>query len=115
MSVTFSVRGERPNWETGEGFVNLANENARQLLYWLGYDGSTLWGQVRARELAARCRDRVRLVAANIDPARAPKSYVGTGGCHVFVGGRAEGYLHDRCADLLDLAECAGDGVIEYS
>jgi hypothetical protein len=115
MSVTFSVRGERPNWETGEGYVNLANDNARALLRWLGYDGVELWGDLPARDLGERCRERLRLIRGNIDRALPAQSYESSSGCRVIFGGRAEGYLHDRCAQILELAERAGDGVVEFS
>jgi hypothetical protein len=70
MSVTFTVKGERANWETGEGFVNLANGNAREVLLWLGYAVEDLWGELHAKELAARCRRRLWNEPRNHDPEK---------------------------------------------
>jgi|SRR5579883_1212376 len=114
MSVTFHVQGQRVDYDNHESYLNLANENARDLLYWLGYDGSCLYGALDARDLAERCRERVRLVRVNIDPARPARESVGETGCRCVYGGRAEGYLHDRAAQFLELAERASDGVIVF-
>jgi hypothetical protein len=115
MSVTFSVRGEPVDFESGAGFINLANANARDLLGWLGYEPHPLWGELAARELAARCRRRLWDVARNQDPARPGFTGRGVLGCRCIVGGRDGGYLRERTVRLLAMADRAGeDGAIVF-
>jgi hypothetical protein len=114
MSVTFHIKGQRPDYERGGNYLNLANTNARDLLRWLGFDATDLWGDLPAPLVARRCRERLRLIAGNIDPAKAPRESGGNDGARCVYFGRAEGYLHDRCEELLALAEAAGDGEIVF-
>jgi hypothetical protein len=113
MSVTFHVQHEHPDLD-GDRYLNLANANARDLLRWLGYAPCDLNGLIPGPELASRCRERLRLIAGNIDPARLPSEWRGANGCRVLYFGRHEGYLHDRCEQLLLLAEAAGERNIVY-
>ena len=57
MSVTFSI-GERASFDLDRA-MNLSNRNAADLLAWLGLATDDLYGQMPARELAARCRRRL--------------------------------------------------------
>jgi hypothetical protein len=113
MSVTFHVQHEHPDLD-GDNYLNLADANARDLLRWLGYDPGDLCGHLPAPALARRCQERLRLIVGNIDPARPPTERRAANGCRVFYSGRPEGYLHDRCEQLLLLAEAAGEQEIIY-
>ncbi|MDP9151975.1 MAG: hypothetical protein M3O36_18790 [Myxococcota bacterium] len=114
MSVTFHINGRRPDYDDADTFLNLANTNARDLLHWLGFDAADLCGQIPAPKLARRCRERLRLIAGNIDPAKPFNGGQGQSGARFIYFGRREGYLHDRCEELLRLAESAGHGEILY-
>jgi hypothetical protein len=116
MSVTFSIQGQQPDYERRDNYLNVSNANACDLLRWLGvdFDDTDLCGQISAPMLARRCRERLRLIADNIDPAIPPRERVGDNGARFVYCGRSEGYLHDRCEELLVLAEAAGDGHIVY-
>ena len=57
MSVTFGIRGT--NWDHPLA-LNLANDNAIDLLAWLGYE-LELCGKLEARELVDRSRQNARL------------------------------------------------------
>ena len=107
MSVTFSI-GERASFDL-DGAMNLSNRNAADLLAWLGLPTEDLYGQMPARELAARCRRRLWPEARNLDPGLADEQ---EGRCFVF--GRPAGYLRSRTEELLRLAESAIDGVISW-
>ncbi len=76
---------------------------------WLGVSTEYLLGQLLARELAWRCRRRLWPEQRNLDP---PPTEEIAGRCHVF--SRPAGYLRERTADLLRLAELAGDGIISW-
>jgi hypothetical protein len=109
MSVTFSIEGQRPDYDDPSTFVNLSNVNAADLLEWLALPRD-LWGQIDARELAARCRRRLWDVPRNHDPGRAPIVQGRLVTC-----GRFAGYLRERTADILRLAERAGAARIHWS
>ena len=108
MSVTFSI-GERLSTDLEDSWINLANQNAADLLAWLGFPSDDLYGQIPARELAALCRRRLWPEARNADP-EVPD--VARGRFYRF--GRPAGYLRQRTMELLHLAELAGDGVISW-
>ena len=109
MSVTFQIEGQRPDYEDGATFLNLANSNACDLLAWVALAVEPC-GSANARELAARCRRRLWDVERNHDPAR-PFHEEG----NLIECGRRAGYLRERTAELLSLAERAGDAVIQWS
>jgi hypothetical protein len=113
MSVTFHVEHENPDFD-GDNFLNLANANARDLLGWLGYDPNELSGRIPGPQLARRCRERLRLIVGNVDPGRPTTERRGETGCRVVFFGRHQGYLYDRCEQLLRLAEQAGERAIVY-
>ncbi len=105
MSVTFSPRGYRigvddPRW------LNLANMNARDLLYWLGYAGMPLYGSLDATELKARCRRRLWNEARNFDPELPSRREQ-----RLLIMGRRPGYLREKTAQLLVIAELANGEV----
>src|SRR5262249_40429784 len=108
MSVTFSIE-ERVSMDLEDSWINLANQNAADLLAWLGLPADELFGQIPARELAALCRRRLWPEARNADP-EVPD--VDRGRFYRF--GRRAGYLRQRTMGLLHLAELADDGVISW-
>ncbi|GAC1458657.1 MAG: hypothetical protein PVSMB8_14770 [Vulcanimicrobiaceae bacterium] len=119
MSITFSVKGERADVENFDAYLNLNNRNARDLLSWLGYEHLDLWtgpNELCALELGAACKRRLALVPKNIDHALEGREHRARDGegPRVIECGRAEGYLHDRCADLLALCLRARDGFIVW-
>lgn len=87
----------------------MANANASDLLAWLALPVEP-YGSVSARELAARCRRRLWDVERNHDPERPPLEQGNFSNC-----GRRPGYLRERTAELLRLADLAGDALIEWS
>jgi hypothetical protein len=109
MSVTFHIEGLRPDYDDPATFVNLHNEGAGDLLEWLGLPRQ-LWGEIDARELAPRCRRRLWDVARNDDAGRAPLVEGRFIDC-----GRRPGYLRERTAELLRLAERAGEARVRWS
>ena len=102
MSVTFSI-GNRVSTELDDAWINLCNQNAADLLRSLGLPADDLYGQLPASELAARCRRRLWPEPRNLDPALPDES---ADRYHRF--GRPCGYLRQRTAELLRLAELAG-------
>ncbi|MCY1023968.1 hypothetical protein [Pyxidicoccus sp. MSG2] len=96
----------------------LSNTNARELLTWLGYtpqEIGDLYGVLPARELAARCRRRLWPEARNVDPALVAREEHDDGHPRLVFCGRPAGYLRDRTAQLLSLAERAGEGVVSFA
>jgi len=112
MSVTFTVRGA----ELGElDEVNFSNNNARQVLEWLGVvvNAEDLYGSVRGRELRKQCLEALR---RPVDPALPGNTSTGKGGAVYILAERREGYLHDAARKLLRLAELAGDlGTVDFN
>jgi hypothetical protein len=105
VSVTFSVDGIRPNWETGAGFVNLANGNARDLLAWLDLDADDLAGSLPVADFRARLMRRLWDVKRNHDPARDAELTERPGCARVIVCGRGPDYLRSKCESLLALVK----------
>lgn len=118
MSVTFWVTGEETDPERRETFVNVANDNAADLLRWLGipFDAGDLWGEAKASELAALCRRRLWNEPINQDPGvqGSESGGPGTGQVRVVDCGRRPGYLPERAAELLALCVRAGGGRISW-
>ena len=109
MSVTFEIEGCSPDYDDPSTFVNLANQNAGELLEWLSLP-RVLWGALEAHEIAVRCRRRLWDVPRNHDPAHAEH----VDGRLITCARRAD-YLRERTADLLRLAENAGAARICWS
>jgi hypothetical protein len=107
MSVTFSINHRRT--DDDEHWMDLANVNAARLLEWLGILVDHLVGEMPAREVAALCRRRLWPEPRNFDPAT-PDEVSG----RMYCFGRPAGYLRQRTAELLELAELAGDGLISW-
>ena len=105
MSVTFWTGDE------SAAGLNLSNANAADLLAWLGYERDELAGELAGSDLAARCRRRLWPEARNIDPGRETVTHASPGCATVIECGRPQGYLRDRAAQLLKLAE---SGAVVY-
>ena len=106
MSVTFSI-GSRSSTDLDDQWINLNNRNAADLLLWLGLPSEDLVGQMPAPELAVRCRRRLWPEPRNVDPEVPPEF-----SARFYSFGRPIGYLRQRTAELLYLAELGGDGDI---
>jgi hypothetical protein len=95
--------------------INLCNANAVDVLQWLALPVAD-YGQVPARELAARCRRRLWDEPRNHDGALSGAERASAIGLddddRVVVSGRREGYLRDQTGRLLAVAEVAGDGLV---
>ena len=109
MSVTFHIEGRWPDYDDPSTYLNLANDNAGELLEWLALP-RVLCGQLDAHELAVLCRRRLWDVARNHDPARAERIDGRLVSC-----ARCADYLREHTADLLRLAENAGVARIRWS
>jgi hypothetical protein len=127
MSITFSIEGRRHDckepWECGECLlfnVNVSNTNAYAILEWLGLNPDP-WGQANncdPTDFAARCRRRLWPEAFNEDQGVQPTAdgrpidtssdesmEKSVEGARVIDCGRRPGYLKDRTAQLLVLAD----------
>jgi hypothetical protein len=89
--------------------LNMANANALDLLQWVGIP-LDYCGAVKATELAAACRRRLWDEPRNHDKEITP---VNTGNYTDF--GREADYLRRRTADLLKVAEKAGDHYVSWA
>ena len=116
MSVTFSVQGlgyyAGHDGDEYHDYVNLSGVNARVLLTRLGLTpGEVLVGDIRARELATRCKAELTPEKMALDEGEEGFS---EGRFHFF--GRSPGLINERIRELLDLCSQAGDlGVITWS
>lgn len=117
MSVTFEADGVEVDIEDQSTYLNLGNENARLFLAWLGFPklAEDLYGEVLASELAARCRRRLWPEQYNHDPGREGSVVNTPGHATLYDQGRRPGYLQEKAALLLRLAERAADGKIRIS
>lgn len=90
--------------------VNMANSNAADVLLALDLDTDDLAGSEDAATFRARVL--VALATERIDAAEPAYSERMAGGAMLHSGGRAEGYVGERLAALLEVAEAAeGYGV----
>ncbi len=71
MSVTFHIEGQGPDYDDPSTYLNLANDNAGELLEGLALP-RVLWGVLDAHELAVRCRRRLWDVANDGSPIKCP-------------------------------------------
>jgi len=114
MSVTFSVMGIRPDYVSGEGYVNMSNTNARDILSALGLDYEDLCGDMRGRDFRKLCESAL----AKSQPGDEPRAIVITrspiGGTFIECG-REDRYVTTRLQQLLEVAKSAGDiGVVAW-
>lgn len=91
--------------------MNLANENAYDLMRWLDLTADC-YGETRATELAARCRRRLWDEARNHDTGREAYEEKVVNGPRFVVMGRMPGYLREKTEKLLKIAEAAGEGMV---
>lgn len=126
MSITFTVEGERANYDevfdhgAEPNYLNLANQNAWDLLRFLGFEldeDLACSGVLLPGDLRTRCVRRLSDSPVNFsdDLARAQVDIHPEDQCRQIRCGRSAGYLRDRAAELLKLAERAGDRPIVYS
>lgn len=116
MSVTFSIQGlgyyAGQEGDEYHNYVNLSGMNARVLLTRLGLDpGEVLMGDLRARDLAERCKTELTTEKMDLDGGE--EGF--TEGRYRFFG-RSPGLINKRIQELLDLCSQAGDlGVVTWS
>ena len=114
MSVTFSVVGTEVDYETGTGYVNMANGNARSVLLALGVNDDDLCGSMRGRELTKRCEKALSMKLPG-DEGFDPSVEKGETGPTIVYCGRPAGYVSARIREILELAKSAGDiGVVSW-
>ena len=96
---------------SGSGSPRVSSDLSAQAAeaVWLGLPVEHLVGELPARELAALCRRRLWPEPRNLDP-EVPDQISNRFYCF----GRPNGYLRQRTAELLHLAELAGDGLISW-
>ena len=96
--------------------INMANDNALDLLRWLGLTVDYC-GDVPALELAPILRRRLWDVDRNHDAAIPGEQTGGPGTeeCKMIYNGREPGYLRQRCEQLLATCERAGDRLIVWA
>ena len=108
MSITFAVRGSHRDIETGEGYVNCSNVNARDLLVHLGLNTSEdMYGSVRGAELRSICNAALELPEDEAIEGNVEGRLINCG--------RRPGYLRGQTKALLALALDAGDlGLVNW-
>jgi len=94
--------------------LNLGNSNAYDLIRWLDLPVDYS-GEIGGPELAARCRRRLWDVDRNHDAAIEGYEHGGDGHARQVYLGRRPGYLRERTANLLRLAEKAGDRPVVWA
>ena len=100
--------------------VNMANLNAVEWLRWMDLPAVPS-GEIKAGDLAARCRRRLWDEARNHDPAISGRDRARTYGLEGGVGARVifadrdEDYLRNQTARMLKVCEKAGDRLIAWA
>lgn len=113
MSVSFIIAGTTPDWESGAGYVDAGNANARELLGLLGLYNDDLYGRSNCRAFVRACDAALKRLGT--DGTRLGEVSVGALGCTVVDGGREAGYLTRKLTALRALAATGGDlGVVEW-
>ena len=101
-------------------YLNLNLRNARDLLEWLGLPtppagDDDMFGEIGAKELAARCRRRLWPEARNKDDELLGEvQEAANGHCTAIECGRTAGYLRERTQSLLTLCERYIEGMIYW-
>jgi len=93
--------------------INLGNSNAYDLMRWLDIRADE-YGDIPARELAAKCQRRLWDVDRNHDPEVEGWEQGGEGKARVISCGRRPGYLRDTTERLLKVAQKAGERLIAW-
>lgn len=115
MSVTFSIRGIKVDYENPEPgtYINLANSNAREVLEHLGQFGDELYGELRGTELVRLCE--VALKSNIFDGGTDDLEEATVGYATVIQCGRRPGYLTEKFNLLREMGVRAGDlGVVTW-
>lgn len=107
---------EEYSCEVCDAEINLANDNALDLLRWLSLPVDYC-GDVPAMELAPILRRRLWDESRNHDSALASEESggPGTGQCRLISMGRDSGYLRRQCERLLATCDRAGDRLIVWA
>lgn len=99
--------------------MNLANENAYELMRWLDITADLysddFHGEIKAKELAARCRRRLWDEPRNHDAGVDGYEQKEPGKARLIYGGRRPGYLREMVEKLLKIAEAAGEDYVMWS
>lgn len=98
--------------------INMANQNAWDFMRWVGIHDGTLQGasggEIRASDLAVKCRRRLWDEARNHDKGFETQDFKVPGGPRVIMGGRRDGYLRETTERMLALCELAADRWITW-
>lgn len=112
MSVDFTIKGQRIDWDGDEpvgDWINVANANAHDIFHALGIISPELIGEIRAKDLLSRCE-------AYLTHPTAEAQKLGYIEGRVIQCGRRPGYISEKITALRDLAIKAGElGVIRWS
>ena len=115
MSVTFSIRGTKVDYENPEPgtYVNLANGNAARVLEALGLLDGELCGEVRGTNLVYLCD---RALSSNTEDGGTPDVVDATpGSAKVVYFGLRPGYMAEKLNLLREMGVRAGDlGVVTW-
>ncbi len=115
MSVTFTFRGA--NWDHPLA-LNLANDNARELLAWLGYGAECtehLHGELEPGALAIRCEQRLCEPRGFFDLGVRCSDERGLNAARRIEAGRRPGYLREKAVALLALIGAARGRAIDFA
>lgn len=118
MSVTFCLRGADIDWEAqGDGsYLNLGQENAREILTLLGFQGDSeeMYGEVRGIVLRTACEKALENLTQ--DGPHLGVVDKTPGKCAYYQLPRRPGYLKEKLNRLLQVAGHAGDlGFVTWS
>lgn len=94
--------------------INLSNANARDLMSWLDLPRDDC-GEMKASELAARCRRRLWPEDRNDDEGREGFVDASPGRATLIDCGRSPGYLRQRTEQLLRVCERAGEAFVVWA
>lgn len=81
-------------------FMNLSNFNAADFLRWLDLYTPRLTGVIKASEIVARCKRRLWPEARNSDPGTETVQKD-----KLILYGRPEGYMQEKCEQMIRLCE----------
>lgn len=113
MSITFSGNSSDP--EDSFSYVNVSNDNAKDLLEWIGVSSPDFCGELPATDVAAKCRRRLWPEPRNFDDERLGVVHEGSdGSVRAVECRRRAGYLRDKTVALLALCERLGPATLYW-